>query len=129
MTKQQRLRNVAEGLMAGLVANGFTGPWHWAHHQWEGVFYRVWRDWPPAQRDPASFPTFQLGGGAGRTSQARDMLWTLKSTSPFHDHDRKPLTMKPRGMTPVEYLEIWVTGAHADEWIDLARKFLAEMER
>lgn len=43
MTKQQKLRNTAEGLLAGLAGVGFACPWTWAHHQWEGAFYRAWR--------------------------------------------------------------------------------------
>ncbi|GAA4695816.1 hypothetical protein APR04_002610 [Promicromonospora umidemergens] len=91
MNKQQKLRNTAEGLLAGLTAVGFKGPWRWAHHEWEGAFYRAWSDWPPA-RDTEVFRAFQVGGSAdGRTSQARDILFTVKSTSPFDGYDRGPL--------------------------------------
>ncbi|GAB3438973.1 hypothetical protein GCM10027517_11840 [Phycicoccus ginsengisoli] len=129
MTKTQRLRNCAEGFMGGLVEAGFPGPWRWAHHQWEGAFYSAWRNWAPATRNPKLFPTFKVGGGGGASSQARDMLWQLKSTSPFHDHDRAPLNRHPRGMTASEYLEIHVEGASAQEWQELAASFLAGMRR
>lgn len=124
MTKQQRLRNVAEGFLGGGVAVGFEGPFRWAHHQWEGSFYRVWRNWPPAARAPRDFPAFQIGGSAnGRTSQARDMLWQIKRTSPFEGFKQQPLNPSPMGLTPEEYLEIWVKGATPDEWKNLARAF------
>ena len=84
MTKQQRLRTTAEGFMAGLVVCGFRGPWRWSHLDWELPFYRVWRQWPPQQRTPERFPTFQVGGHGGKL-EAREMLWQLKRTSPFHD--------------------------------------------
>lgn len=127
MNKQQKLKNTAEGLLAGLAAVGFKGPWHWAHHEWEGAFYRAWRNWPPA-RDAQTFRAFQVGGSAdGRTSQARDILFAVKSTSPFDGYDRGPLNPAPRGLTPEEYLEISVEGATPQEWMDLARSFLTEM--
>ncbi|GAA3510435.1 hypothetical protein GCM10022262_38090 [Georgenia daeguensis] len=128
LNKQQRLRNAAEGFLAGLVAAGFEGPFTWAHHQWEGPFYRVWNQWPPASRRPQIFPRFQVGGSAdGRTSQARDMLWQIKRTSPFAGHKEGPLNPAPNGLTPAEYLEISVEGATPDEWVELARDFLREM--
>lgn len=34
MNKQQKLKNTAEGLLGGLAAIGFRGPWRWAHHEW-----------------------------------------------------------------------------------------------
>ncbi|MEI2826209.1 MAG: hypothetical protein V9F04_07265 [Dermatophilaceae bacterium] len=36
MNKQQKLRNIAEGLLAGLAAVGYQGPWRWAHHELGG---------------------------------------------------------------------------------------------
>lgn len=82
VTKTQKLRNLAEGFMAALVECGYRGPWRWAHHQWEGAFYRVWNDWEPHSSDV--FPRLELGGSAnGRSSQARAILWELKRTSPF----------------------------------------------
>lgn len=113
--------------MAGLVVSGYRDPWRWAHHEWEGAFYRAWADWPPAHRRPGDFPSFQLGGGAGRTSQPRDMLWQLKSTSPFHRYQDDVLPQEPMGMTPHEFLGIWATTASPNEWVALARAFLAEM--
>lgn len=47
MTKQQRLRNTAEGLMAGLVECGFHGPAHWNNLDWELPFITAWGDWAP----------------------------------------------------------------------------------
>jgi len=44
-TKQQRLRNTAEGLMAGLVANGYSGPFRHSHLTWELPFHRAWARW------------------------------------------------------------------------------------
>lgn len=127
MNKQQKLRNTAEGLLAGLAAVGFEGPWRWAHHEWEAAFYRAWRAWPPAS-NTAYFRKFQVGGSAdGRTSQARDILFTVKSTSPFYGYDRGPLNPKPMGMTPEEYLEVWVEGATPQEWMDLAGALLTEL--
>lgn len=127
MNKQQKLKNTAEGLLAALAAVGFDGPWHWAHHEWEGAFYRAWAKWPPA-RDTKVFRTFRVGGAAdGRSSQARDILFAVKSTSPFDGYDRSPLNTAPRGMAPEEYLEIWVEGATPQEWMDLARSFLSEI--
>lgn len=112
--------------MAALVECGYRGPWRWPHHQWEGAFYRVWEAWDPHSFDV--FPRLQLGGSAsGRSSQARAILWELKRTSPFYEHDTKTLTANPRGMTPREYLETWCEGATADEWVSLADAFLREM--
>ncbi|GGB23220.1 hypothetical protein GCM10011492_11340 [Flexivirga endophytica] len=127
MTKQQRLRNTAEGLMAGLVANGFRGPFRYSHLDWELPFYRAWARWAPPQRNPSTFPAFEIGGH-GRTSQARELLWQLKRTSPFHEYNRELLPVAPRGLTPEEYLEIWVTDALPQEWIALAARFLAELK-
>lgn len=128
LNKQQKLRNTAEGLLAGLAAVGFQGPWRWAHHQWEGAFYRAWREWPPSSNADI-FRTFQIGGSAnGRTSQARDILFTVKSTSPFYGYDRKPINSEPLGLTPMEYLDTWVEGASPQEWVGLATRFLAEMD-
>lgn len=125
MTKQQRLRNAGERFLAGLAAVGFSGPFEWSHHQWEGAFYRAWNQWPPASRTPAVFPRFAVGGASdGRTSQARDMLWQIKTTSPFHDFRNSELTTTPHGLSPAEYLDIWTEGANAEEWQDLARRFL-----
>lgn len=127
MNKQQKLKNTAEGLLAGLAAIGFEGPWRWAHHEWEGAFYRAWRTWPPAG-DDATFRTFEVGGSAdGRTSQARDILFALKGTSPFAGYDQRSLNHAPAGLTPEEYLEVSVEGASPQEWMDLARSFLKEM--
>lgn len=127
MNKQQKLRNTAEGLLAGLAAIGFQGPWRWAHHQWEGAFYQAWGAWPPAKNVQA-FRTFRVGGSTdGRTSQARDILFTIRRTSPFASYDCEPLNPAPHGLTPEEYLEIWVEGATPQEWMGLARAFLAEM--
>lgn len=117
----------AEGFMAGLVASGYRGPWRWAHHQWEHAFYGAWSEWPPVGRAPQDFPRFRLGGGAGPTSQARDMLWQLKRTSPFHEYQSDPLPEEMFGLTPVEYLEIHADAARPDEWIALADAFLREM--
>ncbi|MEV6283764.1 hypothetical protein [Kribbella sp. NPDC051770] len=129
MNKQQRLRNTAEGFMGGLVASGFRGPWRWRHLDWELPFYRVWRDWLPQQQaEPGVFPQFKVGGH-GSTSQAREMLWQLKRTSPFYSHATDPLPQTPIGLSPAEYLEIWVEGARPDEWIELATSFLNEIEK
>jgi hypothetical protein len=112
--------------MAGLVANRFLGPFRYSHLDWELPFYRAWARWPPARRDPSAFPTFEIGGH-GRSSQARELLWQLKRTSPFHGYDSGPLPIEPRGLAVEEYLEIWVTGASPQEWIALAADFLAEL--
>ena len=113
--------------MAGLVANGFRGPWRWNNLDWEFAFYKAWREWPPQQRDPKSFPVFQIGG-TRTTSEGREMLWQLKSTSPFSDYEKEELPMLLRGLTPEEYLQISVRGASSDEWVSLAKSFLAQME-
>lgn len=128
MTKPQRLRMTAEGFIAGLVACGYRGPWRWNNLDWELSFYRVWRDWPPQQRSPEQFPNFELGGH-GRTSQARDMLWQLKRTSPFHQYRDQPLPEEPMGLSPREYLEIWADAASPDEWITLAAAFLDDIQK
>jgi hypothetical protein len=116
----------AEGFMAGLVACGYRGPWRWSHLDWELSFYRVWRDWPPQQRAPERFPRFELGGH-GRTSQARDMLWQLTRTSPFHQYRDQPLPEQPMGFSPQEYLEIRADAASPDEWVALAAAFLDDI--
>ncbi len=127
INKQQKLKNTAHGLLAGMVAIGFEGPWRWAHHQWEGPFYRVWRAWPPASNTEC-FRTFQVGGSAnGRTSQARDILFAVNRTSPFDGFNREPLNKHPMGMSPQEYLEDYVEGATPQEWMDLAAALLAEL--
>jgi hypothetical protein len=126
MTKQQRLRATAEGFMAGLVACGYRGPWRWSNLEWEPAFYRAWRDWWPQQRTPKLFPAFELGGH-GHTSQAREMLWQLKRTSPFHGFHDHELPTEPMGLDPREYIEIWVDTAEPDEWIALASAFLTEI--
>lgn len=112
--------------MAGLVANGFRGPWRWGNPAWEYAFYKAWGEWPPQQRDPKMFPSFELGGHR-TTSQAREMLWQLKRTSPFANYDKEELPLNPRGLSAEEYLDIWAEGATAEEWKALARAFLAEM--
>jgi hypothetical protein len=128
MNKQQRLRNCAEGFLGGLAAVGFEGPFRWAHHQWELSFYWAWDRWAPATRSPRTFPTFQVGGSAnGRTSQAREILWTINRNSPFDGYDKGPLNVAPRSLTPSEYLEDYVEGASPAEWMELARAFLAKM--
>ena len=114
--------------MGGLVLCEFAGPFRWAHHQWEGPFYSAWRHWQPAQLHPDRFPNFRVGGGAGTTSQARDMLWQLKRTSPFHTYNSQPLTTSPMGLAPREYLEIWVDAAAPGDWEDLANSFLEVMK-
>ncbi|GIG40958.1 hypothetical protein [Cellulomonas phragmiteti] len=130
MDKTRRLRNAAEGFMAGLVAAGFEGPFRWAAHQWEGPFRRAWRSWEPQQRNPRDFPTFGLGGSAdGRTSQPRDMLFQLKRTSPFHDYRTHALPTQPSGLTPEDYLDINATGATPAELRQLALTFLDEMAK
>jgi hypothetical protein len=113
--------------MAGLVANGFRGPFSYSHLEWELPFYRAWARWAPAQRNPSAFPAFAIGGH-GRSSQARELLWQLKRTSPFHEYDSEPLPIQPLELTVMEYLEIWVTDASPQEWTALARAFLAELE-
>lgn len=112
--------------MAGLVANGFRGPWRWSNMDWERAFYIAWRDWPPRQRELNTFPSFETGGHR-TTSQARDMLWQLKRTSPFSDYQTERFPLEPMGLTPEDYLEIWAKGALPDEWIALAKAFLVEM--
>lgn len=114
--------------MAGLVANEFSGPWRWSHLDWELPFYRVWDEWSPSSRNSGMLPRFEIGGHRS-TSQAREMLWQLKRTSPFHDYQSAPLTREPFGLSPIEYLEIWVKGASPEEWINLATAFLTEMDR
>lgn len=51
----------------------------------------------------------------------------MKSTSPFYGYDRMPINPTPKGLTPEEYLDIWVEGASPQEWMALATTFLAEM--
>jgi hypothetical protein len=126
MTKPQKLRMTAEGLMAGLVACGYRGPWHWSHSDWELAFYKAWGSWPPRDRTPELFPRFEIGG-SGRTSQARDALATQRDI-PVHNYDSQQLPEKPMGLSPQKYLEIWVDAARPDEWINLARAFLSEMK-
>lgn len=128
MTKQQRLRTTAEGFMAGLLVRGFRGPWRWSHLEWELPFYVAWRQWPPQQRTPEQFPTFQVGGH-GRSSEAREMLWQLKRTSPFHSLHSQELPPEPMGLSPLEYLEVWADTAAPDEWAALAAAFLAEISK
>lgn len=112
--------------MAGLVANGFRGPWRWNNLDWELAFYKAWREWPSQQRDPGLFPRFELGGHR-TSSQAREMLWQLKTTSPFHGYQDQLLPLEPMNLSPHEYLEIRVEGATPEEWISLAQAFLKEM--
>lgn len=113
--------------MGGLVASGFRGPWRWNNLDWELAFYKAWRAWLPQQRDPMSFPRFELGGHR-TSSQAREMLWQLKATSPFHSYQDEPLLLEPLNLAPVEYLEFWAEGATPEEWIALAAAFLREMD-
>lgn len=126
MNKQQRLRNTAEGLMAGLVACGFRGPARWSNLDWELPFMQAWKAWGPKSRVPEDFPTFKVGG-YGTSSEPRELLWQLKRTSPFEGGWANELADEPLGLTPREYLEIWATGASPDEWIELAGAFLALM--
>ena len=112
--------------MAGLVANGYRGPWRWNNLDWELSFYRAWRAWPPQLRNPEMFPRFELGGH--RTgSEGRELLWQLKATSPFHAYQNEQLPLEPLGLPPAEYLDIWVEGASPEEWVALAATFLEEM--
>jgi hypothetical protein len=55
------------------------------------------------------------------------MLWQLKSTSPFHGFRDEPLPLEPRGLPAAEYLDIWVEGATAAQWTQLASTFLDAM--
>jgi hypothetical protein len=128
VNKQQRLRNTAEGFLAGLASAGFEGPFTRPHRQWEGPFFLAWNQWPLAARHPELFPRFQIEASAdGRTPQGRDMLWQIKRTSPFADYKEVSLNPTPRGLTPTEYLDISVEGATPDEWVELAGNFLREM--
>lgn len=128
MTKQQKLRMTADAFLAALVCAGYRGPFRQSHLDWELPFYRAWRRWEPQQRKPSLFPTFGIGGSAdGRTSQARDMLFQVKRTSPFHDYADTALTTTPFGLTPREFLEIWARAATPDEWVALAQDFLNEL--
>lgn len=127
-SKEQRLRTTADGFMAGLVACGFRGPWRYRNLDWEGAFLNVWDDWQPQELHPDRFPYFEFGGGPGRTSQPRDMLWQLKRTSPFHRYNTQPLPQEPDGLTPQEFLDIRVGAAQPEEWIALADAFLAEVK-
>jgi hypothetical protein len=126
MNKQQRLRNAAEGFMAGLVANGYTGPFRYSNLDWELPFYRAWDRWEPPRRNRADFPSFRLGG-ARSTSEPREMLWQLKRTSPFNLYASERLPTHPMGLTAEEYLEIWAKGADPTEWIALGADFLDEL--
>jgi len=126
MTKQQRLRTTAAGFMAGLVACGYRGPWRWSNLDWELPFYRVWRTWTPPQRRPELFPAFELGGRR-YTCEAREMLWQLKRTSPFHGFRDEELPAEPMGLSPYAYLEIYADTASPDEWTTLAREFLSDI--
>ena len=123
-TKPQRLRNTAEGFMAGLVGAGFDGPFRWAHHQWEGPFYRAWNDWTPRLRQPEEFPRFRVGAAGGTFSQARELLWQLKRGSPFHAYGTEALPEYPHGLSIEDYLAISVRGASPAEWIALSAGFL-----
>lgn len=126
MEKPQKLRNTAEGFMAGLAAAGYTGPFRWRNLQWELAFYDAWRRWEPKDRNPEFFRVFELDGH-GKTSQGRELLWQLdKRTSPFQDY-RNGINPQPRGLSPREFLETDVKGATADEWVELAQAFLHEM--
>lgn len=123
LEKPQKLRNTAEGFMAGLAAAGYTGPLHWRNLQWELDFYDAWRSWEPKDRSPEYFRVFELDGH-GRTSQGRELLWQLdKRTSPFQDY-RTGINPQPRGLDPREFIRLNVKGATPDEWIELARSFL-----
>jgi hypothetical protein len=128
MNKTQRLRNAGDGLMAGLVLAGYRGPWRWSNLEWELPFYRVWRQWPPLARDPSLFPALKVGG-IRETSEGRELLAALKSTSPFHRYDREALPAKPGGWTPEQFVEHHTQGASADEWKALATAFLVEMAK
>ena len=75
------------------------------------------------------FRTFAVGGSAdGRTSQARDIQFTVKGTSPFSAYREGALNAKPFGLKPDEYIETHVVGATAQQRKDLARAFLSEMQ-
>ena len=126
MNKQQRLRNTAEGVMAALVECGFRGPVRWSNLDWELPFVQAWGRWAPASRSPSDFPKFEVGGYR-TSSEPREMLWQLKRTSPFEDGWNRVLTERPHGLTPRDYLDIWVKGATPDEWVGLAQAFLRLM--
>ena len=65
VTKQQRLRNAAEGFMAGLVANGYVGPFKHSHLNWELPFYRAWAQWEPARETQPNSHRSRSAGTAG----------------------------------------------------------------
>lgn len=112
--------------MAGLVACGFRGPVRWSNLDWEFSFIKAWGAWPPKSRSPRDFPTFKTGA-TGTSSEPRELLWQLKRTSPYAGGWRNELTVEPHGLSPHDYLEIWVAGASPDEWIELAESFLSLM--
>lgn len=126
MNKTQRLRNTAEGFMAGLVANGYTEPFS-DRGDWEFAFRKAWDAWPAKDRNPKDFPKFGISAYCG-VSEPRNMIWQLMQTSPFVDYENG-LNQEPRGFTPEDYLETFVEGATADEWIGLAAAFLREMDK
>lgn len=112
--------------MGGLIMAGFEGPFPWAHHEWEGPFLAAWRQWSPSSDNSPYLPTLEAGG-TGTSAQPRELLWQLKSTSPFHNHDSEPLNQNPRGVSVEEYLEYNIHGATPDQWRELAEQFLANM--
>jgi len=80
----------------------------------------------PTER-PRAFPRFEIGGH-GQTSQAREMLWELKRTSPFHRYEYEPLPEQPLGLSPREYVEIWADTARPEDWVALATALLHNMQ-
>lgn len=127
MDKDQKLRNTAEGFMAGLVAAGHEGPFSWHNLEWELAFYDAWQEWEPKDREPKYFRVFEVGG-LGRRSEGRELLWQIdKRTSPFRDFKRG-LNPQPAGMSAREYLQNRVVGATPDEWVELASAFLRKMK-
>lgn len=112
--------------MAGPVVCGYRGPWRWNDLDWELVFYKAWRAWPPSVINSLQLPLFAVGG-SGTSSHGRDMLRQSKATLPFHQYREQPPPFRPLGLAPAEYFEIWVEAANPPKWIALSAAFLEEM--
>lgn len=112
--------------MAGLVVCGYRGSWRWNDLNWELVFYKAWRAWPPSVVYSLQLPLFAVRG-LGTSSHGRDRLRQLKATSPFPQYREQPQPPRPLGLAPVEYLKIWVEAASPPKWIARSAAFLEEM--
>ena len=80
--------------MAGLVADGFLGPFRYSHLTWELLLPGLGQVGARAA-EPLRVPRFRDRRTRKDKSQPCELLWQLKRTSPFQAYDHEPLPLSP----------------------------------